>query len=115
MDTISRILVQSSDRRGITAAVTAFIASREGNLLDLEQHTDPDHGEFLLRACWNRRSPPNPRRGPGEVARPTECDGDASPPIARVGSWCFPGGSSTASSTCSTDLPSAISRASRSR
>ena len=69
MDTISRILVQSSDRRGITAAVTAFIASRDGNLLDLEQHTDPDHGEFLLRAVLESPEPAESlAEGFGEVA-----------------------------------------------
>ena len=50
MTSISRLLVQCPDGRGITAAVTSFIAARSGNLLDLEQHTDPDHGEFMLRA-----------------------------------------------------------------
>lgn len=57
MPSIARLLVQCPDGRGITAAVTAFIAERGGNLLDLEQHTDPDHGEFMLRAVLESPEP----------------------------------------------------------
>ena len=46
----ARILVACPDTRGITAAVTGFIAERGGNLLDLDQHTVPDPGDFFLRA-----------------------------------------------------------------
>ena len=42
MTSTARLLVQCPDGRGITAAVTAFIAERGGNLLDLEQHTEED-------------------------------------------------------------------------
>ena len=49
MNTI-RLLMACPDRRGITAAVTGFIAEHGGNLLDLDQHTVSDHGEFFLRA-----------------------------------------------------------------
>ena len=45
-----RLLMTCPDRRGITAAVTSFIAKHGGNLLDLDQHTVSDHGEFFLRA-----------------------------------------------------------------
>jgi formyltetrahydrofolate deformylase len=44
-----RLLVTCRDGRGIVAAVTGFIAQYEGNILDLDQHTDPDHGEFFMR------------------------------------------------------------------
>ena len=57
MPSIARLLVQCPDGRGITAAVTTFIADRGGNLLDLEQHTDPDHGEFMLRAVLESDEP----------------------------------------------------------
>ena len=50
MTATARLLVQCPDGRGITAAVTRHVADFDGNLLDLEQHTDPDHGEFMLRA-----------------------------------------------------------------
>ncbi len=48
-DTV-RLLMACPDRRGITATVTGFIAEHGGNLLDLDQHTVCDHGEFFLRA-----------------------------------------------------------------
>ena len=46
----ARLLIACPDTRGITAAVTGFIADRGGNLLDLDQHTVSEHGEFFLRA-----------------------------------------------------------------
>ena len=45
-----RLLMACPDHRGITAAITGFIAEHGGNLLDLDQHTVPEHGEFFLRA-----------------------------------------------------------------
>ncbi|MBC03329.1 MAG: formyltetrahydrofolate deformylase [Phycisphaerae bacterium] len=57
MTSTARLLVQCPDGRGITAAVTAFISERGGNLLDLEQHTDPDHGEFMLRTVLESTEP----------------------------------------------------------
>ena len=44
-----RLLIACPDARGIVAAVTGFIAERGGNLLDAEQHTTPEEGEFLMR------------------------------------------------------------------
>lgn len=57
MTNIARLLIRCPDGRGITAAVTTFIAERGGNLLDLEQHTDPDHGDFMLRAVMESAEP----------------------------------------------------------
>ena len=45
----ARLLITCPDRRGIIAAVTNFIAENGGNILELDQHTDPDHGEFFMR------------------------------------------------------------------
>lgn len=44
-----RLLITCPDSRGIIAAVTAFIAQHDGNILDVDQHTDPQHGEFFMR------------------------------------------------------------------
>lgn len=44
-----RLLITCPDRRGIIAAVTAFIAQHDGNILDADQHTDAQHGEFFMR------------------------------------------------------------------
>ncbi len=45
----ARLLIACPDARGIVAAVTSFIAEHGGNLLDSEQHTDVEHGEFFMR------------------------------------------------------------------
>ncbi len=45
----ARLLITCPDRRGIIAAVTNFIVENGGNILELDQHTDPDHGEFFMR------------------------------------------------------------------
>ena len=46
----ARLLITCPDKTGIIAAVTGFIAENRGNILELDQHTDPDHGEFFMRA-----------------------------------------------------------------
>ena len=46
------LLIACPDRQGIVAAVTAFIASHRGNILDLEQHVDAEHATFLMRVEW---------------------------------------------------------------
>lgn len=45
-----RLLIACPDARGIVAAVAGFINEHGGNLLDARQHTDPDQGEFFMRA-----------------------------------------------------------------
>lgn len=45
----ARLLIYCPDRRGIIAAVAGFIAEHDGNILDADQHTDPQHGEFFMR------------------------------------------------------------------
>ena len=47
--TTTRILISCPDRRGIIAAVTAFLADHGGNILELDQHSDPQHAEFFMR------------------------------------------------------------------
>ena len=37
------------DARGIIAAVTEFLARRGGNIVDVDQHTCPQHGDFFMR------------------------------------------------------------------
>ena len=50
----ARLLIACPDARGIVAAVASFIADNGGNLLDADQHTDKDHGEFFMRAAIER-------------------------------------------------------------
>lgn len=44
-----RLLIACPDGRGIIAAVAGFIAEHRGNVLDVDQHTDPEHGSFFMR------------------------------------------------------------------
>ncbi|MCP3902033.1 MAG: formyltetrahydrofolate deformylase [Planctomycetes bacterium] len=46
----ARLLIACPDARGIVATVAGFVAEHRGNLLESEQHTDTEHGEFFMRA-----------------------------------------------------------------
>jgi len=45
----ARLLIACPDARGIIAAVANFIADHRGNILDADQHSDREHGEFFMR------------------------------------------------------------------
>jgi len=45
----ARLLIACPDARGIVASVAGFIAQHGGNLLESDQHTDAEHGEFFMR------------------------------------------------------------------
>jgi len=45
----ARLLITCPDGRGIIAAVAGFLAEHGGNILEADQHTDPQHGEFFMR------------------------------------------------------------------
>jgi formyltetrahydrofolate deformylase len=45
----ARLLIFCPDRRGIVAAVAGFIFRHNGNILEADQHTDREHGEFFMR------------------------------------------------------------------
>ncbi len=44
-----RLLVTCDDQRGIIAAVTTFIGSHGGNVVEADQHTDAVDGRFAMR------------------------------------------------------------------
>ncbi|MBT8486111.1 MAG: formyltetrahydrofolate deformylase [Phycisphaerales bacterium] len=46
----ARLLIACPDARGIVATVAGFITEHGGNLLESDQHTDTEHGEFFMRA-----------------------------------------------------------------
>jgi formyltetrahydrofolate deformylase len=48
------LLIACPDRRGLVAAVTTFLSRHRGNILDLEQHTDPADGAFFMRVEFER-------------------------------------------------------------
>jgi formyltetrahydrofolate deformylase len=49
MPDIARLMIWCPDRRGIIAATTSFLADFGANILEADQHTDPDDGSFCMR------------------------------------------------------------------
>ncbi|GIX21603.1 MAG: formyltetrahydrofolate deformylase [Gammaproteobacteria bacterium] len=47
------LLIHCPDQPGLVAAVTQFIRAHGGNILDLDQHTDLEHGRFFMRVAWD--------------------------------------------------------------
>lgn len=45
--------IHCSDKPGIIAAVTKFVQDQGGNIIDLDQHTDPTHNRFYMRVAWS--------------------------------------------------------------
>ncbi|MCH7704583.1 MAG: formyltetrahydrofolate deformylase [Planctomycetes bacterium] len=45
----ARLLISCPDARGIIAAVAGFVAEYDGNILEADQHSDPQHQEFFMR------------------------------------------------------------------
>ena len=45
--------VRCQDRTGIIAALSDFVFRHGGNILDLDQHTDPEAGGFFMRLVWS--------------------------------------------------------------
>jgi formyltetrahydrofolate deformylase len=48
--------VRCPDRRGIIAALSDFVFRHGGNILDLDQHTEPESGRFFMRLVWSVES-----------------------------------------------------------
>src|SRR4029077_13781857 len=47
------IRVRCDDRTGIIAALSDFVFRHGGNILDLDQHTEPESGVFFMRLVWS--------------------------------------------------------------
>jgi formyltetrahydrofolate deformylase len=47
------LLISCPDQKGITAAVTGFIADHNGNILHADQHIDDQTNTFFMRVEWN--------------------------------------------------------------
>jgi len=45
--------VRCPDRQGIIAALSDFVFRHGGNILDLDQHTEPESGRFFMRLVWS--------------------------------------------------------------
>lgn len=61
------LLISCPDRRGIVAAVTKFIRENDGNVIDLEQHVDPQADAFFMRLEWSLEGFRVPRQGINEA------------------------------------------------
>jgi len=46
------LLIQCKDQKGIVAAVSNFLSSNEGNILEIDQHIDEESGDFFMRVKW---------------------------------------------------------------
>jgi formyltetrahydrofolate deformylase len=46
------LLISCPDRQGIVCAVTDFLMRHNGNIIDLEQHTDNEEKVFFMRVEW---------------------------------------------------------------
>ncbi|MEM9283266.1 MAG: formyltetrahydrofolate deformylase [Verrucomicrobiota bacterium] len=52
-DSPTAILVASCpDRPGIVAALSSFLHTHQGNIVDIDQHVDAEYGVFLMRVEW---------------------------------------------------------------
>ncbi len=46
------LLISCPDQQGIVCAVTDFLMRHNGNIIDLEQHTDTEEKAFFMRVEW---------------------------------------------------------------
>lgn len=51
-DASAILLISCPDQQGIVCAVTDFLMRNNGNIIDLEQHTDREDGVFFMRVEW---------------------------------------------------------------
>jgi formyltetrahydrofolate deformylase len=47
------LLLSCPDRRGLVSRISNFIFERGGNILDLNEHVEPDEKIFSLRVAWD--------------------------------------------------------------
>jgi formyltetrahydrofolate deformylase len=48
------LLVSCLDRTGLVAALSDFVFRHNGNILDADQHAEPESGHFFMRLVWDR-------------------------------------------------------------
>ncbi len=46
------LLIHCDDQPGIISSITQFLAQHNGNVVDLDEHVDRDHGIFFMRIEW---------------------------------------------------------------
>ncbi len=47
------LLLSCPDRIGLVSRIAHFIFERGGNILDLDEHVDPESGMFFMRVSWS--------------------------------------------------------------
>ena len=60
------LLISCPDRQGIVCTVTEFLMRHNGNIIDLEQHTDSEENAFFMRIQWELNGFALPRDQIGE-------------------------------------------------
>ena len=50
------LLFSCPDRIGLVSRISHFIFERGGNILDLDEHVDPEEQVFSIRVAWDMRS-----------------------------------------------------------
>jgi formyltetrahydrofolate deformylase len=61
------LLIHCPDREGLVASVTELIRRHGGNVVDLDQHVDAEHGVFFMRVAWT--PPPGDDEGRSRFER----------------------------------------------
>jgi len=47
------LILSCSDQKGLVARISQFIFQRGGNIVDLDEHVDPDEKMFFIRVEWD--------------------------------------------------------------
>jgi formyltetrahydrofolate deformylase len=53
---IATLLFSCPDRVGLVSRISHFIFERGGNILDLNEHVDPDEQRFFIRVAWDLKN-----------------------------------------------------------
>lgn len=64
------LLISCSDKKGLVAAVSAFLYENDGNIIHADQHTDQEEGVFLQRVEWELNGFKIDRDGIADAFRP---------------------------------------------
>ena len=50
------LLLTCPDRVGLVARISHFVFERGGNILDLDEHVDPEEKDFSIRVAWDMKN-----------------------------------------------------------
>jgi formyltetrahydrofolate deformylase len=76
--TTATLLVSCRDRTGLVAALSDFVFRHNGNIVDADQHAEPESGLFFMRLVWDLRrfelDPPTMRKALEVLAKRYDLD-----------------------------------------